>query len=449
VTEDTVTSVRSDGTWLTDTQYAYKDGASWNGSAWTGGTTYEDGNATDEYSVTDKNGAWVSTATTTNSYTWWDGSEQNATEIATVYSGSNTDYTTDYNYDKRNYLSSTSIYDGSSRTIAYTDNADGAVLENNDTASASPATKFFWFDGIQQGDVSNDGTSDVDYVQSIARHTAVPGSGFFTNGGTTPTAYADFDASYQPINGLDVQDTASRYTVQNGDTLQSIAQQIWGDSNFWYLIADANGLNGSSQLTAGMDLIIPNKVANVSNSNSTYRVYDPNLYVGDTSPTHPPKPTHHHGCGIVGQIIETVVSVAVSSVQQGRKLRMAAEPDASIAAERRHPQRVFARVSGDGAHQTIGGALAAEWRRRLDMRNHQPVAAASVGGEGGEPLFHQLEALTLNVVGELCGSCFVHRFHPQALGIQRLGGGLCSAGSRDIHGSISPMGTIHAIPATA
>jgi hypothetical protein len=76
--------------------------------------------------------------------------------------------------------------------------------------------------------------------------------------------------------------------VQDGDTLQSIAEQIWGDSNFWYLIADANGLNGSSQLTAGMDLIIPNKVANVSNSNSTYRVYDPNLAIGDTSPTHPP-----------------------------------------------------------------------------------------------------------------------------------------------------------------
>jgi hypothetical protein len=61
-----------------------------------------------------------------------------------------------------------------------------------------------------------------------------------------------------------------------------------------------------------MDIVIPNKVANVSNSASTFRVYDPNLYLGNTSPTHPPKPQNHHGCGIVGQIIETVVAVAVS-----------------------------------------------------------------------------------------------------------------------------------------
>jgi hypothetical protein len=148
----------------------------------------------------------------------------------------------------------------------------------------------------------------------------LPGTGFFTNGATTPTAYADFDASYQPINGLDGQDTASRYTVQDGDTLQSIAQQIWGDSNFWYLIADANGLNGSSQLTTGMDLIIPNKVANVSNSNSTYRVYDPNLYVGDTSPTHPPKPQHHHNCGMMGEILVAVVAIAVAYFTAGALL---------------------------------------------------------------------------------------------------------------------------------
>ncbi len=55
-------------------------------------------------------------------------------------------------------------------------------------------------------------------VTSIARHTAVPGNGFFTNGSATATSHADFDASYQPINGLDGQDTASRYTVQDGDT---------------------------------------------------------------------------------------------------------------------------------------------------------------------------------------------------------------------------------------
>jgi len=28
-----------------------------------------------------------------------------------------------------------------------------------------------------------------------------------------------------------------------GDTLQSIAQMLWGDSSLWYVLADANGLS--------------------------------------------------------------------------------------------------------------------------------------------------------------------------------------------------------------
>ena len=55
------------------------------------------------------------------------------------------------------------------------------------------------------GDVSNDGTSNVDYVTSIKQHTATPGSGFFVNGKTTGTHYADFDQSYDAVNGLTYQ----------------------------------------------------------------------------------------------------------------------------------------------------------------------------------------------------------------------------------------------------
>ena len=35
------------------------------------------------------------------------------------------------------------------------------------------------------------------------------------------------------------QDATSGYTVQAGDTLQSIAQSVWGDSSFRNLIANA------------------------------------------------------------------------------------------------------------------------------------------------------------------------------------------------------------------
>jgi LysM repeat protein len=118
---------------------------------------------------------------------------------------------------------------------------------------------------------------------SPTRHTTKPGQGFFTNGASSGTQYADFDASYQPINGESSDATASRYTVQQGDTLETIAQRVWGDGNFWYLIADANGLAGDSQLTVGMDLIIPNRKEQISiflghlpkDSDATTSIYAP------------------------------------------------------------------------------------------------------------------------------------------------------------------------------
>jgi nucleoid-associated protein YgaU len=38
--------------------------------------------------------------------------------------------------------------------------------------------------------------------------------------------------------------------VQQGETLQSLALQAYGDSKYWYLIAEANGLASNSQITA-------------------------------------------------------------------------------------------------------------------------------------------------------------------------------------------------------
>jgi hypothetical protein len=98
----------------------------------------------------------------------------------------------------------------------------------------------------RKGDVSNNGTSDNHYVTSIANHTTVPGAGFFQNGATSGTSYADFDSSYRPINGSNFQSTATRYAVQDGDTPQSIAQTVWGDSSFWYVIATTSGELGSA-----------------------------------------------------------------------------------------------------------------------------------------------------------------------------------------------------------
>lgn len=156
------------------------------------------------------------------------------------------------------------------------------------------------------------GTADVDYAASIAQHTSTPGTGPFQNGSASSASYADFDQSYDPINGLNYQSTASRYTVSEGDTLESIAATVWGDASLWYKIAEANGLNSSAQLVAGMSLVIPSTVhVATQNNTNTYKVYDPNSAIGDTSPT-AAKPPRNNKCGMFGQISAAVVAIAAT-----------------------------------------------------------------------------------------------------------------------------------------
>ncbi len=47
------------------------------------------------------------------------------------------------------------------------------------------------------------------------------------------------------------------YTVQSGDTLYSIAEDVYGDGNRWTEIAEANGIDDQSGLTVGEELDIP------------------------------------------------------------------------------------------------------------------------------------------------------------------------------------------------
>jgi hypothetical protein len=64
-----------------------------------------------------------------------------------------------------------------------------------------------------------------------------------------------------------------------------------------------------------MDLIIPNKIHNVHNSSDTFRPYDPNEAIGNTSPTAAKK--HKQPCGIFGQILLAVVAVVVAYFTAG------------------------------------------------------------------------------------------------------------------------------------
>lgn len=107
-------------------------------------------------------------------------------------------------------------------------------------------------------------------------------------------------------------------TVQQGETLQSLAQRVYGNSSLWYVLADANGLSDpEGQLVAGTQLNTPNVVVS-SNDASTFKPYNPNEAIGPTSPglpyiTPPPK----QSCNALAMIIIAIVVIVVTVYTAG------------------------------------------------------------------------------------------------------------------------------------
>jgi hypothetical protein len=99
--------------------------------------------------------------------------------------------------------------------------------------------------------------------------------------------------------------------VQAGDTLQGIARNAYGDAQLWYLIADANGIQGNSDLRVGQTLQLPNRVGTVHNDARAFKPYEPGKVMGDTTPNLP-APSGGDDCGGFGQILVVVIAVVVT-----------------------------------------------------------------------------------------------------------------------------------------
>uniref|UniRef100_UPI0010560C6E LysM peptidoglycan-binding domain-containing protein n=1 Tax=Legionella rowbothamii TaxID=96229 RepID=UPI0010560C6E len=122
------------------------------------------------------------------------------------------------------------------------------------------------------------------------------------------------------------QDTIGSYTLKSGDSLESIALQVYGDSSLWYLIADANGISDrgavagrDSQLYIGQRLTIPPAATGQHHTQATHRILDANKMLGNTSanaamPTpKPPKPKHGNFWGkVIVAIVATVATVVTA-----------------------------------------------------------------------------------------------------------------------------------------
>lgn len=90
-------------------------------------------------------------------------------------------------------------------------------------------------------------------VQSVSRRLEL-----FLEDGTPVRATVDCTfMEARPGVELHSADVAKRYTIRPGDTLMSIAAELYGDVALWRVIADANAIDDPRRLTGGRVLAIP------------------------------------------------------------------------------------------------------------------------------------------------------------------------------------------------
>lgn len=72
-------------------------------------------------------------------------------------------------------------------------------------------------------------------------------------------SYENGDISLERIPTYQVnQQLVTVHTVLEGETLQGIAYKYYGDSGYWSLLADVNGIfNPFAELEKDMEIIIP------------------------------------------------------------------------------------------------------------------------------------------------------------------------------------------------
>lgn len=267
------------------------------------------------------------TSRTINTNIWYDGALQAVISYdSDINSGANPVYDTQFEYDGLGILTGVAINDGKSRKVAFTNDELGQIIRRDETRptnapaaqTGSPHEIWYRYGGRQLGYTGNNGTSELSTGGSIDDRRTAPFAtpGTYRNGNTVGSSYADFAQSYDAVNSFSQGSAGGSYTVRAGETLQAIAQNLWGDANLWYKIAEANGMSGAASLREGQTLILPAGVLKNAHNAGTTRPYDPSEAIGDLSPT-TPKPPKKNKCAVVGMLILAAVAIAVTAVVAG------------------------------------------------------------------------------------------------------------------------------------
>jgi YD repeat-containing protein len=149
------------------------------------------------------------------------------------------------------------------------------------------------------------------------------------------------------------------HTVRAGDTLQSLAQMYFGSPAYWYLIAEANGLQGSEPLAEGRVLQIPNQIANSINNHDTYKVYNESEIIGSTSPEIRTVEKKKKWWQKLVMILIVVIMIVAAVITAGAALALAGPAAAGALASLGALGAIGAGIAGSVALATVGVAAAA------------------------------------------------------------------------------------------
>jgi YD repeat-containing protein len=368
VWHEVVIQRQGNDTLKTDTTNQFGSGSTYALGAVTSSTTYNYKLISGSYSL-------QSTSTGQTSYVWYDGAVQSVVSTTNTVQPSTS---TNFSYDGSGTLISIYVSDGvRPRSVAFVNDANGQAIRRDETdgnynqyTGGDPHDMWHRFGGKQMGHVGNNGTLDTDYATSIANRATAPspGQGAFRFGQYVGATQSDFDLSGEAITSYGQGVAAGGYTVRQGDTLETIAAQLWGDSSLWYKLAEVNGMSASNGLVEGQRLVIPAGVMRTHHNASTFKPYDPAETLGDLTPATPqPKAGKRGKCGVFGQLLLIAVAVAVSVVTAGALSGMSPILIGAISG-----------AAGSIASQAVG--LATGIQEKFSFKG---VALAALGGAVG------------------------------------------------------------------
>lgn len=281
------------------------------------------------------------TNTYTKTYAAYDGYKELTTAVSSTRSGFTPGLTTN-TYSQRGEMMQVVSTGGTPLTRQFASNREGLVISRREVSS-NKVQNYVYYKGAEVASIGNANAAELSDALAM-------------------TWRSDYVAG-----------RPSSYAVNTGDTLASIARQLWGDSRMWYLIADANGLavGANDPLESGALLRIPAVVGSTQNNATTFKPYNPAEIIGDNTPNPNAPPPPKKKCGGLATIIMVVVAVVAVVVTAGAAA-VALAPTGTFAAG--------TAFSAIGASALTGGVLTA------GVGAWTVGAAAVIGGAVGSAI---------------------------------------------------------------